>query len=123
MDAAEGGSGAGGAWGDGNPVLHCRHVPASAAAEAPARRWGGLSGRRCAAACAGAALAAAACCMAIKGWPYGATRAVELTASSGSRQLDEAALAAARASTFEPATRNRAPVESEAVANYRFELR
>jgi hypothetical protein len=80
MDAAEGGSGAGGAWGDGNPVLHCRHVPASAAAEAPARRWGGLSGRRCAAACAGAALAAAACCMAIKGWPYGATRAVELTA-------------------------------------------
>jgi protein TonB len=53
----------------------------------------------------------------------GAVRAVELTASSGSRQLDEAALAAARASTFEPATRNRAPVESEAVANYRFELR
>jgi hypothetical protein len=28
-------------------------------------------------------------------------------------------LEAARASTFEPATRNRAPVESEAVANYR----
>jgi TonB family protein len=50
-------------------------------------------------------------------------RAVELTASSGSRLLDEAALAAARASTFEPATRNRAPVESEAVASYRFELR
>lgn len=53
----------------------------------------------------------------------GAVRQVELTASSGSRLLDEAALAAARASTFEPATRNRAPVESEAVANYRFELR
>lgn len=53
----------------------------------------------------------------------GTVRAVELTASSGSRLLDEAALAAARASTFEPATRNHAPVESEAVASYRFELR
>jgi len=53
----------------------------------------------------------------------GGVRAVELTASSGSRLLDEAALAAARASTFEPATRARAPVESEAVASYRFELR
>jgi protein TonB len=48
---------------------------------------------------------------------------VEVTASSGSRLLDEAALEAARASTFAPATRNQAPVESEAVANYRFELR
>jgi hypothetical protein len=36
---------------------------------------------------------------------------------------DEAALEAARTSTFAPATRNQAPVESEAVANYRFELR
>ena len=53
----------------------------------------------------------------------GTVRAVELTASSGSRLLDEAALAAARTSTFEPATRNHAPVESEAVASYRFELR
>ena len=53
----------------------------------------------------------------------GAVRHVELTASSGSRLLDEAALEAARASTFAPATRNQAPVESEAVANYRFELR
>lgn len=53
----------------------------------------------------------------------GAVRQVELTASSGSRLLDEAALEAARASTFEPATRGRAPVASEAVANYRFELR
>ncbi len=53
----------------------------------------------------------------------GAVRAVELTASSGSRLLDEAALSAARASTFAPATRNRAPVESEALASYRFELR
>lgn len=53
----------------------------------------------------------------------GGVRAVELTASSGSRLLDEAALAAARASTFEPATRGHAPVESEAVASYRFELR
>ena len=53
----------------------------------------------------------------------GSVRQVELTTSSGSRLLDEAALEAARASTFEPATRNRAPVASEAVASYRFELR
>jgi protein TonB len=53
----------------------------------------------------------------------GSVRAVELTASSGSRLLDEAALEAARSSTFEPATRGRAPVSSEAVASYRFELR
>jgi TonB family protein len=53
----------------------------------------------------------------------GSVRQVELTRSSGSRQLDEAALAAARASTFAPASRNRTPVDSEAVASYRFELR
>ena len=53
----------------------------------------------------------------------GTVRAVELTQGSGSRLLDEAALAAARASTFAPASRNRAPVEAEAVASYRFELR
>ncbi len=53
----------------------------------------------------------------------GTVRQVEVTVSSGSRLLDEAALEAARASTFAPATRNQAPVESEAVANYRFELR
>ena len=53
----------------------------------------------------------------------GAVRQVELTQSSGSRLLDEAALAAARASTFAPALRNRTPVESEAVASYRYELR
>jgi protein TonB len=53
----------------------------------------------------------------------GAVRQVELTQGSGSRLLDEAALAAARASTFVPASRNRAPVEAEAVATYRFELR
>lgn len=53
----------------------------------------------------------------------GAVRQVELVRSSGSRLLDEAALAAARASTFAPASRNRAPVEAEAVASYRFELR
>jgi TonB family protein len=53
----------------------------------------------------------------------GTVRQVEVAASSGSRLLDEAALEAARASTFAPATRNQAPVESEAVANYRFELR
>ena len=53
----------------------------------------------------------------------GSVRQVELTTSSGSRLLDETALEAARASTFAPATRNRAPVASEAVASYRFELR
>ncbi len=53
----------------------------------------------------------------------GLVRDVELTQGSGSRLLDEAALAAARASTFVPASRNRAPVEAEAVASYRFELR
>ncbi len=53
----------------------------------------------------------------------GGIRSVELTQSSGSRLLDEAALAAARASTFAPASRNGAAVEAEAVASYRFELR
>jgi protein TonB len=53
----------------------------------------------------------------------GAVRSAELTRSSGSRLLDEAALAAARASTFAPASRNGLPVEAEAVASYRFELR
>jgi len=53
----------------------------------------------------------------------GAVRQVELTQSSGSRLLDEAALAAARASTFSPASRNQSPVGAEAVASYRFELR
>jgi len=53
----------------------------------------------------------------------GSVRQVELTRTSGSRLLDEAALAAARASTFTPATRNRSAVESEAEACYRFELR
>lgn len=55
--------------------------------------------------------------------PDGSVRQVELTQSSGSRLLDEAALAAARTSTFSPASRNRTRVESEAVASYRFELR
>jgi protein TonB len=55
--------------------------------------------------------------------PDGSVRQVELTQSSGSRLLDEAALAAARTSTFSPASRNRTLVESEAVASYRFELR
>ena len=55
--------------------------------------------------------------------PDGAVRQVELTQSSGSRHLDEAALAAARASTFSPASRNWSPVGAEAVASYRFELR
>ena len=55
--------------------------------------------------------------------PDGSVRQVELTQSSGSRLLDEAALTAARASTFVPASRNRTPVAAEAVASYRFELR
>jgi protein TonB len=55
--------------------------------------------------------------------PDGSVRQVELTQSSGSRLLDEAALAAARTSTFSPASRNRTLVEAEAVASYRFELR
>jgi TonB family protein len=53
----------------------------------------------------------------------GSVRQVELTQSSGSRLLDEAALTAARASTFAPASRNRMPVAAEAEASYRFELR
>jgi TonB family protein len=55
--------------------------------------------------------------------PDGSVRQVELTQSSGSRLLDEAALAAARTSTFSPASRNRTLVEAEAIASYRFELR
>lgn len=55
--------------------------------------------------------------------PDGSVRQVELMQSSGSRLLDEAALTAARASTFVPASRNRTPVAAEAVASYRFELR
>ncbi len=53
----------------------------------------------------------------------GAVERAELTTSSGHRLLDEAALAAARASTFTPAERARRPVAAEAVATYRFELR
>jgi protein TonB len=55
--------------------------------------------------------------------PAGAVVAVELLQSSGSRLLDEAALAAARASRFAPASRGRVGVPSEALATYRFELR
>ena len=53
----------------------------------------------------------------------GTVRHVELTRSSGSRLLDAAALAAARASRFAPASRDAATVASEALATYRFELR
>ncbi len=53
----------------------------------------------------------------------GEVRQVELASGSGSRLLDEAALAAARASHFTPAARNGRLVPSEAVATYRFELR
>jgi TonB family protein len=55
--------------------------------------------------------------------PTGAVVAVELVQASGSRLLDDAALAAARASRFAPASRDAATVASEALATYRFELR
>lgn len=55
--------------------------------------------------------------------PAGDVERVELAASSGHRLLDEAALAAAGASTFTPAARDRRPVAASAVATYRFELR
>lgn len=55
--------------------------------------------------------------------PAGAVVAVELVQASGSRLLDDAALAAARASRFAPASRDAATVASEALATYRFELR
>ena len=47
----------------------------------------------------------------------------EVAASSGSPTLDQAALAAARASRYAPAVAAGAPVASETVATYRFELR
>jgi len=49
--------------------------------------------------------------------------AAEVAAASGEPLLDEAALAAARASRYEPATRDGRPVASETSATYRFELR
>ncbi|GBL43134.1 hypothetical protein LBMAG55_16220 [Verrucomicrobiota bacterium] len=55
--------------------------------------------------------------------PTGVVVAVELVQASGSRLLDDAALAAARASRFAPASRDAATVASEALATYRFELR
>jgi TonB family protein len=55
--------------------------------------------------------------------PAGAVVAVELLRTSGSRLLDDAALAAARDSRFAPASRDAAQVASEALATYRFELR
>lgn len=55
--------------------------------------------------------------------PAGTVIAVELATPSGSRLLDDAALAAARASRFAPATRGQVRVSSEALATYRFELR
>ena len=48
---------------------------------------------------------------------------VAVVGSSGSRLLDEAAVAAARSSIFRPAARGGVPVSAEAVASYRFELR
>lgn len=55
--------------------------------------------------------------------PAGGVERVELAESSGHRLLDEAALAAAGASTFTPAARDRQPVAASALATYRFELR
>lgn len=55
--------------------------------------------------------------------PAGGIERVELAESSGHRLLDEAALAAAGASTFTPAARDRQPVAASALATYRFELR
>jgi len=55
--------------------------------------------------------------------PEGGIERVELAESSGHRSLDEAALAAAGASTFTPAARDRRPVAASALATYRFELR
>ena len=53
----------------------------------------------------------------------GEVLAAEVAESSGSASLDASALAAARASTFTPATAGDRPVASEASATYRFELR
>lgn len=53
----------------------------------------------------------------------GAIERVELATSSGHRLLDEAALAAAGASTFSPAARDQQAVAASAEATYRFELR
>jgi protein TonB len=47
----------------------------------------------------------------------------QVAESSGSASLDASALAAARASTFTPASAGDRPVASEASATYRFELR
>lgn len=47
----------------------------------------------------------------------------EVAESSGSASLDASALAAARASTFDPASTGDRPVPAEASATYRFELR
>lgn len=49
--------------------------------------------------------------------------AASVAVTSGEPLLDEAALAAARASRYEPATLGGRPVESETTADYRFELR
>jgi len=53
----------------------------------------------------------------------GEIAAVAVVGSSGSRLLDEAAVAAARSSIFTPAARSGVPVSAEATATYRFELR
>ncbi len=49
--------------------------------------------------------------------------AASVAVASGEPLLDEAALAAARASRYEPATVDGRPVASETTADYRFELR
>jgi protein TonB len=53
----------------------------------------------------------------------GAVGSVTLWRSSGSKELDDAALQAVKAWTFEPARRDGQPVTSWATVAYRYELR
>jgi len=52
----------------------------------------------------------------------GGIRSVEIARSSGHADLDEAALAAAREWTFEPATRDGKPVPAKIVVPFEFKL-
>jgi protein TonB len=53
----------------------------------------------------------------------GAIRSTEVLVSSGNQALDQSAQQAVRASRFSPALSDHLPVESQATASYRFELR
>lgn len=55
--------------------------------------------------------------------PRGEVKSTEIIESSGSVILDEAALRAAQSSRFNPAEKDHQPVDAEATASYRFELR